>query len=80
MTASAIDTEPSLGRGVRHFFAFRQRRRRHQKDRDNGWMEEVNLALGDEGNVNPRVGGKEKAMTGTVRITELDGLSENFAY
>ena len=43
-------------------------------------MEEVNLALGDERNVNPRVGGKEKAMTGTVRITELDGLSENFAY
>jgi len=24
--------------------------------------------------------GKEKAMTGAVRITELDGLSENFAY
>jgi len=38
-----------LGRGDRHFFAFK-RRRRHQKDRANGWMKEVNLALRDEGN------------------------------
>jgi hypothetical protein len=30
--------------------------------------------------VNPRVEGKEKAMTGAVRITELDDLRENFAY